>query len=163
MTYRELKAKFCDHEATYPKNHLTGYIVFKKESFDRPYTLDQRTYVVSSDNKAFRPHMGGYSIFADCLDGSDYGVRLEWYMKEEGVKDGWEVDYCYIPQHSFTKVNAQKLLSDERESGSTNYFNGALTLDDMYEMFRDRMQFGEAETNVIMSALILAGCVFSDN
>jgi hypothetical protein len=41
--------------------------------------------------------MGGYSIFAHNLDGSDPHIRLEAYMAEErGGKDGWRVAYCYL-------------------------------------------------------------------
>lgn len=48
----------------------------------------------TNDNKAFIDGMGGYSIFANSLDGSDIGVRLEQYV-EYG---DWKVDYCYILQ-----------------------------------------------------------------
>ena len=41
--------------------------------------------------------MGGYSIYASCLDGTDPCVRLEGYMElEHGGKGGWKVEYCYI-------------------------------------------------------------------
>ena len=39
----------------------------------------------------------GYSIFATSLDGTDF-VRLENYLADEGNKDGWKVEYCYIKQ-----------------------------------------------------------------
>ena len=53
--------------------------------------------MVSSDNKAFQPNMGGYSIFASSIDGSDPMVRLESYMAaEKGGKDGWKVERCYM-------------------------------------------------------------------
>ena len=29
-------------------------------------------------------------IFAECLDGIDVGVRLDWY--------DWDVEYCYMEQ-----------------------------------------------------------------
>lgn len=52
---------------------------------------------MSSDNKAFLDGMGGYSIYASCLDGTDPCVRLEAYMRaEHGGEKGWKVDYCYI-------------------------------------------------------------------
>lgn len=61
------------------------------------FPLESRTYIVSSDSKAYRPNMGGYSIFGSSVDGSDMGVRLEAYMAaERGGKDGWKVDYCYL-------------------------------------------------------------------
>lgn len=97
ITYGELKALFLRHEGTRPEKHLTGCIVFTEDSFERPYSLESRSYVVSSNNKAYRPCMGGYSIFASNLDGSDPHVRLEAYMAEErGGKDGWKVEYCYL-------------------------------------------------------------------
>lgn len=96
MTYAELKKLFREHEKSYPAEHLTGYIVFAECSFDQQYSLESRTYVVSSDNKAFRPNMGGYSIYAYALDGNDPCVRLEQYMKEEKSNNSWIVDYCYV-------------------------------------------------------------------
>ncbi len=97
ITYKELKSTFLAHERTRPKNHLTAHIVFTADSFTEPYPLESRTYVVSSNNKAFQPCMGGYSIFASSLDGSDRSVRLEQYMAaERGGKDGWKVDYCCL-------------------------------------------------------------------
>lgn len=48
----------------------------------------------------------------------------------------------------------------ERSKEWTNYFNGSLKAKDMKEMLRYQMQFGEAETNVILAALVLAGAKF---
>ena len=88
MTYRKLREYF--RAAERQGQHLTGYIVFSPASFEQPYPLESRTYAVSSDNKAFQPNMGGYSIYASSLDGSDPLVRLEQYMAAEyGGKDGW--------------------------------------------------------------------------
>lgn len=42
----------------------------------------------------------------------------------------------------------------------TNYFTGSLKYNDMYDMFRYRFRFGEAETVVILAALKLAGAKF---
>lgn len=97
ITYSELRELFCDHEKNYPTEHLVGYIVFTEGSFDKDYTKESRTYIVSSDNKAFQPNKCGYSIYASCLDGTDPCVRLEQYIDcEYGGKDGWHIDYCYI-------------------------------------------------------------------
>ena len=99
MTYAELAGKFRVHEASHPDTHLTGFIVFTEDSFDKSYSLESRTYRVSSDNKAYRPNMGGYSIFGWALDGSDPGVCLEAYMAaEKGGPSGWKVDYCYVEE-----------------------------------------------------------------
>lgn len=103
LTYNELKSLFRQREErlakvpTKPEDHLIGCIVFTEDSFTAQYSLEERTYVVSSNNKAFQPNMGGYSIYANSLDGSDRGVRLEGYMAEEGNGErGWKVDYCYL-------------------------------------------------------------------
>ena len=97
ITYNELRKLFYDHESTNPTEHLTAHIVFTEDSWPDKYPLESRTYVVSSDNKAFIPGMGGYSIYGGSLDGTDPCVRLEAYMAaERGGKDGWKVDYCYL-------------------------------------------------------------------
>lgn len=99
MSYPQLKAHFRQVEKE--RNHTTGYIVFTADSFDKPYTEEQRTYVVSSNNKAFIEGMGGYSIYASSLDGSDKCVRLEAYMADEhGGKDGWKIEKCYVKDDS---------------------------------------------------------------
>jgi len=76
------------------KAHIV--VVITEDSFTEEYSLDARSYLVSSDNKAFIDGMGGYSIFAGSLDGSDPCVRLEQYLEVEGNKGGWKIDYCYI-------------------------------------------------------------------
>lgn len=103
ISYSELASIFHAREsanADLPyeqRKHLTGCIVFTEDSFKKQYSLESRTYEVSSYNKAFIPGMCGYSIFGSALDGSDDGVRLEAYMAaEHGGKDGWKVDYCYL-------------------------------------------------------------------
>ena len=97
ITYAELRQRFRDHERSHARTHLIGNIVFTEDSYTAPYSLASRTYTVSSDNKAFQPNMGGYSIYGSSADGTDSLVRLEQYMAAElGGKDGWKVDYCYM-------------------------------------------------------------------
>lgn len=72
-------------------------IVFSQESFDRNYSVIERSYEVMRDNKYFCYWMNGSSLFGNCLDGKDNGVRLDVLMhlsSYEGKK--WEVEYCYI-------------------------------------------------------------------
>ena len=99
MNYDELKHIFRELKRTSPRENLTAHIIFTEDSFTKPYPRLSRTYCVSSDNKAFRPNMGGYSIFAYCLDGTDQGVRLDWNMAEEGNPGGWKVAECYVLEH----------------------------------------------------------------
>lgn len=99
MTYSEMAARF--REAERHGKHLDGLITFSEDSFTKPYSLEARTYMVSSQNKAFQPNMGGYSIFGSALDGSDSYVRLEQYMAaEKGGKDGWKIERCCIREGS---------------------------------------------------------------
>lgn len=99
MSYGELKQVFSDAERNGSGKHISGYIVFTEDSFDKPYSEESRTYIVSSNNKAFQPNMGGYSIYASSLDGSDPMVRLEGYMAaEHGGADGWKVERCYTKE-----------------------------------------------------------------
>jgi hypothetical protein len=112
MTYPELKNYFRAAERN--RQHLTGYIVFSPASFTQEYSLESRTYMVSSDNKAFQSRMGGYSIFATSLDGSDPCVRLEQYMSaEHGGKNGWQIERCYMMADELEK--AKSICRTERE------------------------------------------------
>ena len=97
ITYLELAKRFRAHESERPAGHLSANIVFTEDSFNAPFSLAGRTYSVSSNNKAYQPNMGGYSVFGSCVDGSDPLVRLDYYMAEEhGGKNGWKVAYCYM-------------------------------------------------------------------
>lgn len=109
MNYYELKRLFLEHERNSPKESLTAYITFSSfgpENHEK-YSWESRTYVVSSDNKAFQPNMGGYSIFGHCLDGkSDPCIRLDYFMSEEsGGKNGWTVEECCIVGYLLTECS----------------------------------------------------------
>ncbi len=98
MSYSDLTSMF--RKAENEGRHLTGYITFSEDSFDKIYSLDSRTYEVSSINKAFISGMGGYSIYGSSLDKSDMNVRLERYMRDEhGGADGWRIERCYIKEN----------------------------------------------------------------
>lgn len=63
-----------------------------------------------------------------------------------------------------TKKNAREILDVIKEQGTTNYFNGLVSMNEMYDLLRNRMRFGSAETNAIIAALVLAGAKFkADN
>lgn len=98
MSYSDLTSMF--RKAENEGRHLTGYITFSEDSFDKIYSLDSRTYEVRSINKAFISGMGGYSIYGSSLDKSDMNVRLERYMRDEhGGADGWRIERYYIKEH----------------------------------------------------------------
>lgn len=105
MRYSEMAQKF--REAEKNGEHLNGYIVFTEDSFTEKYPIEARTYAVSSDNKAYRPNMGGYSIYATSIDGTDKDVRLEAYMAaERGGKDGWKIERCYMKEKEMIEIMA---------------------------------------------------------
>lgn len=113
MSYGELTRLFRNVEQS-GKGHVEAYIVFTEDSFTKPYSEESRTYVFSSDNKAFQAGMGGYSIFGSCLDGTDPCVRLEAYMAaEKGGKAGWKIERCYMSQAELNKAN--KLVEAARD------------------------------------------------
>ena len=73
--------------------------MFTEDSFDKTYPIEARTYMVSSNNKAFQDGMGGYSIYGSSVDGEDLCVRLDGYMKDEhGGANGWKIEKCYVYQ-----------------------------------------------------------------
>lgn len=97
MTFEELRDYFIEHNKTHnwTRDILKGVVVFTQDSFDRYYSEKSRSYEFTSDNKTFR-NCCSNSLFASCLDGTDQGIRIDWYMEYYGNKDGWKVDYCYL-------------------------------------------------------------------
>ena len=59
-----------------------------------------------------------------------------------------------------TKKLAKAII--EINKNNTNYFNNSMTRDEMFDMLRFRMRFGQAETEVIIASLIIAGAKFKD-
>ena len=57
-----------------------------------------------------------------------------------------------------TKAEAKRELDASKDR--TFYFDGSLKMSCMKEMLRYRMRFGEADTTVILAALVLAGAKF---
>lgn len=72
----------------------SAVIVFKSESFSNNYSLKERSYKINRNSKWFNPEMIGCSLFGNCLDDKDLGVRLDWYMRD--TEHPWIIDYCYI-------------------------------------------------------------------
>lgn len=68
---------------------LSGVIVYKQSNFTKEYSETSRSYRVTNlSGKRFFDGMIGNSVYGDCLDGSDPGVRLDAY--------NWDVEYCYL-------------------------------------------------------------------
>lgn len=91
---REYLRKFNEergYTTTGTKEHVTAVAVITADSFNKPYTEEQRSYAFTNDNKAFLPDQCSNSIFSRCLDGTDDGVRLDLYIPTD-----WKVEYCYL-------------------------------------------------------------------
>lgn len=129
MEYKELKQIFQDLKQKSPGENLTAHVIFTEDSFSMPYPLLSRTYQFSSHNRAFQTHMNGYSIYAYCLDQtSDQGVRLDWYMVEEGNANGWRVESCYILELMRDVDAIPNLTRMEQDDGTVCYFFGNTTI-----------------------------------
>jgi hypothetical protein len=76
------------------KDWKKAVVVFTESSFQKPFTELERSYQISSDAKYFDGNMGGNSLFGNCLDGKDVGVRLDKYFHE-----GWEPEFAYITEY----------------------------------------------------------------
>ena len=68
--------------------------------------------------------MGGYSIFGNCLDGTDQGVRLDWYMAEERDINGWKVEDCYILEQMRDTAAIPNYSRTMQIDGTAFYFFG---------------------------------------
>ena len=92
ITFSRLCKIMEDYNRDHPQRKngafLKAAIVFAADNWDIPYTTKERTYYVSNCNKYFMDGMLGNSLFGDCADGKDCGVRLDWY--------NWKIEYCYL-------------------------------------------------------------------
>ena len=94
LTLKQLKEIFFKHNEENNGKALTGIVVISEESL-KGYDKTARSYEFSSDNLGFKTGKISKSVWADCLDGKDLGVRLDWYVLGLGGLD-WKVEYCYI-------------------------------------------------------------------
>ena len=96
VSYWELK-EFLKKNQNILRKPAKGYVVFTEDSFENYYTEEQRTYEISSNNKAFMADQIGSSIYGSCIDGSDDNVRLDLIMEaENGGTGDWKIEKCYI-------------------------------------------------------------------
>lgn len=61
-------------------------------------------------------------------------------------------------QNYWSVADCNRIITENKDA--TAYFDRSLSQDDMWKMLRFRMGFGEAETTVIIAALIKAGARF---
>lgn len=152
MEYHEMVSRFREAESN--GNHLVGYVIFTEDSFEEKYPIESRTYVISSNNKAFQPGMGGYSIYASSLDGSDKLVRLERYMADEhGGKEGWKIEKCYMKEdgnREMLDIVAGDFFICYAPINSEKFLNLPENLADKYaERFKYPERFFRNETGIV--------------
>lgn len=68
-------------------NHRRAVIVFSQSNWDQPYSEESRSYITHSNQWGWDYNKMGRCRLGDCLDGSERGVRLDWY--------DWEIEYWY--------------------------------------------------------------------
>jgi len=92
VTISELYGAMNEYNKKHPDKEdeamISGVIVYKQKNWSKPYTVKQRSYRVWNCNRAFQDGKIANSVYGDCLDGTDQGVRLDWYR--------WEPEYCYF-------------------------------------------------------------------
>lgn len=66
-------------------------VTITKDSFKEEYSELTRSYRFILSQKYFLPGMGGNSIFAHCLDGSEMGIRLDYYLF-----NSWKIENVYM-------------------------------------------------------------------
>lgn len=81
--------EFYDYMSEHIADNVEGIIIYTEDSFSEQYSLESRSYKVHSSAKYFNPELCGSSLFGTSLDGTDVGVRLDYYSH-------WKVEYCYI-------------------------------------------------------------------
>ena len=68
--------------------HKTAIIVFSQENWpDKNYSEKSRSYRTHSNQWGWDYSKMGQSRLGDCLDGTEQGVRLDWY--------NWKIEYWY--------------------------------------------------------------------
>ena len=91
ISYGEMSKLFFEHNRATNEDDskaIAAVVVFKQSNWDKKYPVKSRSYKVFSNNRAFQDGKISNSVYGSCLDGTDQGVRLDWY--------NWDVEYCYM-------------------------------------------------------------------
>lgn len=92
ITMSKLEEIMREYNRRFPENmdkaKLSGVIVYKASNWPKEYSEQDRSYRVWNCNPCFQAGKISNRMSGDCLDGTDIGVRLDWYK--------WEPEYCYM-------------------------------------------------------------------
>lgn len=67
--------------------HKTAIIVFSQENWKQEYSELSRSYESHSNQHGWDYSKLGNCRIGNCLDGTDYGVRLDYY--------NWKIEFWY--------------------------------------------------------------------
>ena len=98
VTFQEMKEQFMDKEDKY------ALITYKQDNFEKEFSEQSRTYMVSSNNRCFETGKIANSMFGSCIDGTDVGVRLDWY--------NWRIEKVMILETQEEIDRYSKMLGD---------------------------------------------------
>lgn len=135
----------------------TAVIVFKPESFEKEYSEQSRSYEISSDANYFQSGKISSSLFGNCLDGTDQGVRLDLYMKalpEDGLGKRWIVDYCYIndkDEKIEEAINPKYAAFYEKVKADDKFMN---EINDLYAKVLSQHNYSDAEIEKEMNRAV---------
>lgn len=92
ITYDQLWKNMNQFNKEHPEKQdsacLSGVIVYKASNWDKEYPELSRSYEVNNSSRAFQDGKISNRLSGYCLDGTDQGVRLDWY--------NWDIEYCYM-------------------------------------------------------------------
>lgn len=90
MEWGDIIALFREYNHTVSINAkpLTAYIIYDASNWNKVFHENFRTYVVNSWSNLFIDDKISNSLFGNCLDLLEFGVRLDWY--------NWKREKCYL-------------------------------------------------------------------
>ena len=92
ITFAKLEEIMEEYNRRFPENQdkakLSGVIVYKASNWPKAYSERSRSYEVTNNSPAFQDGKISNRLSGYCLDGTDQGVRLDWY--------NWDIEYCYM-------------------------------------------------------------------
>ena len=110
ISYYELAQKFHDHNVSNKisckgtdKHPIYGVIVFDRCNYEKSdISLENRSWRISSDNKAYIPDQLGYSVFGENLKNKDwcrFNSLADAIKDQHGDQHGdLIVEYCYLEE-----------------------------------------------------------------
>lgn len=98
ITNQEMHDLFRDTQDKY------ALITYKQENFEKEFSEQSRTYMVSSDNRCFETGKIANSMFGSCIDGTDVGIRLDWYK--------WKIEKIMLLETQEEIDRYEKMLGD---------------------------------------------------